>query len=150
MAERDQPQRAIGRRAHGKTGAGEGQRQIEHRRAGLLSQGGAVAVIMDHRGQGAVQRRQRHRIALDQRIQPLLPGQERTRIRNAGQAVAALHTFQIECPVCAGRLRIPGKEMLQPRIVQHGQAGRLARHVEDRPVEGGIVADVIDVEIGLL
>ena len=120
---------------------------MKHRRARLVGQHQLFARVMHNCGECRGKGRERHRVFFDQRVKPQLAAQPKLRVLERLRAMGAAHRVQIEVTVSARRFAVAGEEVLQPGVVQHDDAGRGARDVKDGAVEGGVVADIVDVGI---
>ena len=65
----------------------------------------------------------------------------------ADDAALALHRVEVAVAVAAAD-REPGDEMVEHEVVQHDEPGRAPQRLDDPAVRLGIVADVVDAELG--
>ncbi len=68
--------------------------------------------------------------------------------RRPGDAVVALHRLHVAAPVATAD-RHPGDQVVQDELVQHDDAGPLAESVDDPGVRVGVVADVVEADVGM-
>ena len=65
----------------------------------------------------------------------------------AGDAELALHRVEVAAAVAAAD-RDPGDQVVQHVLVQHDDAGALVQRVDDPAVRVGVVADVVERDVG--
>ena len=127
-----------------------GEGKVEHRRACFCRKPGLLPGAVHDGGQGAIGGGGGHRVALHQTVHPLPAGQPAFGLGKRRGAVTAPHGFHVVEAVGPLMLGIVGKEMLQPRVVQHDHAWHLPGDFEDVPVEQAVVTDVVDLPVRLV